>query len=104
MSQTVAEALVDVLERVGVKQVFGLIGDSLNPLGDAIRRSSIEWIGVRHEEGAALAASGQAKFTGRLAVCAGTTAQAAIILWQGYTRQAGTMRRYSHCQARCHAR
>jgi hypothetical protein len=40
MSQTVAEALVDVLERVGVKQVFGLIGDSLNPLGDAIRRRS----------------------------------------------------------------
>jgi pyruvate dehydrogenase (quinone) len=73
MSQSVAEALVDVLERVGVKQVFGLIGDSLNPLGDAIRRSSIEWIGVRHEEGAALAASGQAKYTGRLAVCAGTT-------------------------------
>src|SRR5580704_3916022 len=73
MSQTVAEALVDVLEQIGVKQVFGLIGDSLNPLGDAIRRSSIEWIGVRHEEGAALAASGQAKLTGRLAVCAGTT-------------------------------
>jgi pyruvate dehydrogenase (quinone) len=73
MTQTVAEALVDVLEQVGVKQVFGLIGDSLNPLGDAIRRSSIQWIGVRHEEGAALAASGQAKFTGRLAVCAGTT-------------------------------
>src|ERR1700742_212094 len=72
MSQTVAEALVDVLERVGVRQVFGLIGDSLNPLGDAIRRSSIEWIGVRHEEGAALAACGQAKLTGRLAVCAGT--------------------------------
>jgi pyruvate dehydrogenase (quinone) len=73
MSQTVAEALVDVLEQIGVKQVFGLIGDSLNPLGDAIRRSSTEWIGVRHEEGAALAASGQAKLTGRLAVCAGTT-------------------------------
>jgi pyruvate dehydrogenase (quinone) len=73
MSQSVADALVDVLEQVGVKQVFGLIGDSLNPLGDAIRRSKIDWIGVRHEEGAALAASGQAKFTGRLAVCAGTT-------------------------------
>ena len=73
MSESVAEALVDVLEQVGVKHVFGLIGDSLNPLGDAIRRSSIEWIGVRHEEGAALAASGQAKLTGRLAVCAGTT-------------------------------
>jgi thiamine pyrophosphate-dependent acetolactate synthase large subunit-like protein len=65
--------IVDVLEKVGVRQIFGLIGDSLNPLGDAVRRSRIEWIGVRHEEGAALAAAGQAKLTGRLAVCAGTT-------------------------------
>jgi thiamine pyrophosphate-dependent acetolactate synthase large subunit-like protein len=73
MSRTVAEALVDVLEEVGVKQIFGLIGDSLNPLGDAVRQSKIEWVGVRHEEGAALAAAGQAKLTGQLAVCAGTT-------------------------------
>jgi pyruvate dehydrogenase (quinone) len=73
MSQTVAEVLVDVLERIGVTQIFGLIGDSLNPLGDAVRKSRIEWIGVRHEEGAALAASGQAKLTGKLGVCAGTT-------------------------------
>src|SRR5246500_765376 len=73
MAQTVAEVLVDVLERIGVRQIFGLIGDSLNPLGDAVRRSKIEWIGVRHEEGAALAAAGQAKLTGRLGVCAGTT-------------------------------
>jgi pyruvate dehydrogenase (quinone) len=73
MAQTVAETLVGVLERIGVKQIFALIGDSLNPLADAVRNSSIEWIGVRHEEGAALAASGQAKLTGRLAVCAGTT-------------------------------
>jgi thiamine pyrophosphate-dependent acetolactate synthase large subunit-like protein len=69
----VADVLVDVLEQIGVRQIFGLIGDSLNPLGDAVRRSKIEWIGVRHEEGAALAASGQAKLTGRLGVCAGTT-------------------------------
>jgi pyruvate dehydrogenase (quinone) len=73
MSQTVADVLVGVLEEIGVKQIFGLIGDSLNPLADAVRRSDIEWIGVRHEEGAALAAAGQAKLTGRLAVCAGTT-------------------------------
>jgi pyruvate dehydrogenase (quinone) len=73
MAQTVAEMLVGVLERIGVKQIFALIGDSLNPLADAVRHSPIEWIGVRHEEGAALAASGQAKITGRLAVCAGTT-------------------------------
>ncbi len=73
LSQTVAEVLIGVLEQTGVKQIFGLIGDSLNPLADALRRSNIEWIGVRHEEGAALAAAGQAKLTGQLAVCAGTT-------------------------------
>jgi pyruvate dehydrogenase (quinone) len=73
MSQTVSEVLVGVLEQVGVKCMFGLIGDSLNPLADAVRRSKIEWIGVRHEEGAALAAAGQAKLTGQLGVCAGTT-------------------------------
>jgi pyruvate dehydrogenase (quinone) len=73
MAHMVADVLVRVLEQIGVRQIFGLIGDSLNPLGDAVRRSKIEWIGVRHEEGAALAAAGQAKLTGRLGVCAGTT-------------------------------
>ena len=73
MSGTVADVLIETLEQLGVRQIFGLIGDSLNPLADAVRRSSIEWVGVRHEEGAALAASGQAKLTGRLAVCCGTT-------------------------------
>jgi pyruvate dehydrogenase (quinone) len=73
MSETVAGTLVRVLEEVGVTHIFGLIGDSLNPITDAVRHSNIEWIGVRHEEGAALAAAGQAKLTGRLAVCCGTT-------------------------------
>jgi pyruvate dehydrogenase (quinone) len=73
MAKTVADTLVGVLEQIGVKQIFALIGDSLNPLADAVRRSHIEWIGVRHEEGAALAAAGQAKLTGQLTVCAGTT-------------------------------
>jgi thiamine pyrophosphate-dependent acetolactate synthase large subunit-like protein len=73
MSQTVSDQLVHVLEQIGVKHIFGLIGDSLNPLADSVRRSQIEWVGVRHEEGAALAAAGQAKLTGKLAVCAGTT-------------------------------
>ena len=53
MSQTVADILVGTLQQLGVKHIFGLIGDSLNPLADAIRRSDIEWVGVRHEEGAA---------------------------------------------------
>jgi pyruvate dehydrogenase (quinone) len=73
MAQTVAETLVGTLEQIGVRHIFGLIGDSLNPLADAVRRSSIEWVGVRHEEGGALAASGQGKLTGRLGVCCGTT-------------------------------
>jgi pyruvate dehydrogenase (quinone) len=73
MSQTVSGILVDALEKIGVKHIFGLISDSLNPIGDVVRQSNIEWIGVRHEEGGALAASGQAKLTGRLGVCCGST-------------------------------
>src|ERR1700677_741638 len=72
MAHTVADILVEALQKIGVRHIFGLIGDSLNPLADAVRRSDIEWIGVRHEEGAALAAAGQAKLTGRLGVCCGT--------------------------------
>lgn len=73
MSKTVADDLVHVLEQIGVQQIFGLVADSLNPLADSVRRSKIEWVGVRHEEGAALAAAGQAKLTGKLGVCAGST-------------------------------
>src|ERR1039457_1731680 len=74
VSSTVAELLVDSLAEIGVTQVFGIVGDALNAFTDAIRRQDrIEWIGVRHEEGAALAAAGQAKLTGRLSVCCGTT-------------------------------
>ena len=74
MGKNVAELLVETLAAVGVRQVFGIVGDALNPFTDAIRRQkTVEWIGVRHEEGAALAAAGQAKLTGRLGVCCGTT-------------------------------
>src|SRR5580704_15602869 len=83
MARIVADILVGVLEEIGVKHIFGLIGDSLNPLADAVRRSRIEWIGVRHEEGAALAASGQAKLTGKLAVCCGTTGPGSTHLVSG---------------------
>jgi pyruvate dehydrogenase (quinone) len=84
MSATVAEILVETLHQVGVRQIFGVVGDALNPFTDAIRRDGrIEWIGVRHEEGAALAAAGQAKLTGRLAVCCGTTGPGANHLVAG---------------------
>ena len=84
MSSTVAEILVETLYQVGVRQIFGVVGDALNPFTDAIRRDKrIEWIGVRHEEGAALAAAGQAKLTGKLAVCCGTTGPGANHLVAG---------------------
>src|SRR6202020_3367396 len=84
MSRTVGELLTATLVELGVRQVFGVVGDALNPFTDAIRREKrIEWIGVRHEEGAALAAAGQAKLTGRLGVCAGTTGPGATHLLAG---------------------
>jgi pyruvate dehydrogenase (quinone) len=84
MSQTVGELLAGTLAELGVSQVFGVVGDALNPFTDAIRRDErIKWLGVRHEEGAALAATGQAKLTGRLGVCAGTTGPGATHLLAG---------------------
>ncbi|MFI9051030.1 pyruvate dehydrogenase [Streptomyces sp. NPDC053427] len=71
--QTVAEQFVDILVRAGVQRLYGVVGDSLNPVVDAIRRNSaIDWIQVRHEEVAAFAAGAEAQLTGKLAACAGS--------------------------------
>ncbi|GAA0492778.1 pyruvate dehydrogenase [Streptomyces sp. NPDC046215] len=71
--QTVAEQFVDVLVRAGVRRLYGVVGDSLNPVVDAVRRTSgIDWVQVRHEEAAAFAAGAEAQLTGRLAACAGS--------------------------------
>src|SRR5476649_2779725 len=73
MFMTVAEQFVEVLVTAGVKRVYGIVGDSLNGLTDAIRRhGGIEWIHVRHEEVAAFAAGAEAHLTGSLTVCAGS--------------------------------
>jgi pyruvate dehydrogenase (quinone) len=70
---TLAEQLVEVLRQVGVERVYGVVGDSLNPIVDAIRRTEgIEWVHVHNEEAAAFAAAAEAQLTGRLAVCAGS--------------------------------
>jgi len=64
---------VETLAAAGVKRVYGIVGDSLNGLTDALRRQGkIEWIHVRHEEVAAFAAGAEAHVTGELAVCAGS--------------------------------
>jgi pyruvate dehydrogenase (quinone) len=73
MAKIVAEQFVEVLAAAGVKRIYGIVGDSLNGLTDAIRRhGKIEWIHVRHEEVAAFAAGAEAHLTGQLAVCAGS--------------------------------
>ena len=73
MAKIVAEQFVEILAAAGVKRIYGLVGDSLNGLTDAIRRQGkIEWIHVRHEEVAAFAAGAEAHLTGALAVCAGS--------------------------------
>lgn len=68
---TLADVLVETLRRSGVSRVYGLPGDSLNGLTDALRRApGVTWQHVRHEEAAAFAAAGEAAVTGRLSVCA----------------------------------
>src|SRR5262245_31667159 len=73
MARTVADQFVEILALGGVKRVYGIVGDSLNGITDAMRRQrKIEWIHVRHEEVAAFAAGAEAHLTGSLAVCAGS--------------------------------
>ena len=70
---TLAQQLATTLEQAGVKRIWGLTGDSLNGLTEALRTmDSIEWMHVRHEEVAAFAAGADAAVTGELAVCAGS--------------------------------
>jgi pyruvate dehydrogenase (quinone) len=71
--QNVADQFVDILARAGVKRLYGVVGDSLNPIVDAVRRNAaIDWVHVRHEETAAFAAGAEAQITGKLTACAGS--------------------------------
>ncbi|HXD92198.1 MAG TPA: thiamine pyrophosphate-dependent enzyme [Bacteroidia bacterium] len=80
----VCEALLNVLTDYGVKYIFGIPGDSINELIEAIRKQDkIKFIHVMHEEAGAFAASAQAKLTGELAVCVGTSGPGAIHLLNG---------------------
>ncbi len=81
---TVAELIVKAIADLGVKQVWGVVGDALNPVTDAIRREErLEWIGVRHEEAGAFAAGAQAHLSGTLGVCMGTVGPGSIHLLNG---------------------
>jgi pyruvate dehydrogenase (quinone) len=56
----VADIIVEALQHAGVQRCYGVVGDTLNHVTDAIRHSEIAWVHVRHEEAAALAAGGEA--------------------------------------------
>jgi pyruvate dehydrogenase (quinone) len=84
IARTVAESIVTALAEHGVTQVWGVVGDALNPVTDAIRTEErIEWVGVRHEEVAAFAVSAQAQLTGRIGVCMGTVGPGSVHLLNG---------------------
>jgi pyruvate dehydrogenase (quinone) len=73
MKTNIAELIVRTLVAAGVKRIYGVVGDSLNGLTEALRTQvALEWIGVRHEEVAAFAAGAEAHLTGSLVVCAGS--------------------------------
>ncbi|EXJ14799.1 thiamine pyrophosphate-dependent enzyme [Imhoffiella purpurea] len=72
MSTSVSETIVDTLLQAGARRCYGIVGDTINHFTDAVRRSELEWVHVRHEEAGGLAAGGESYMTGELAACAGT--------------------------------
>mgnify|MGYP002713993692 FL=1 len=83
MAKDFAHQIVETLEKNGVKRIYGIVGDSLNPVSDAVAESSIEWIHVRNEEAAAFAAGAESSVTGELAVCAASCGPGNTHLIQG---------------------
>ena len=110
MARTIADQLVAQLIDAGVDHIYGIVGDSLNPIVDAVRRSGgkrkggIDWIHVRHEETAAFMAAAEAQLTGQIAVCAGSCGPGNLHLINGSTtriaRVPGTGDRPPHPKCR----
>ncbi|TAM99205.1 MAG: ubiquinone-dependent pyruvate dehydrogenase [Chitinophagaceae bacterium] len=84
MAINVAEQLVNMLADAGIKRIYAVTGDSLNPVNDAIRRDKrIQWIHVRHEEAGAYAAGAEAQLTGNITCCAGSSGPGHVHLVNG---------------------
>jgi len=83
MAHLVADELISKLEEAGVERIYGIVGDSLNPVTDALRRSGkLKFIHVRNEESGAFAAGAEAQLTGKLTACAGVVGgQSALDQW-----------------------
>ena len=82
---TTADIMIETLISWGATHCFGVVGDGINSIIEALRKRQdrIKYIGVRHEEAAAFMASGFAKHTGQLGVCVGTTGPGAVHLLNG---------------------
>jgi thiamine pyrophosphate-dependent acetolactate synthase large subunit-like protein len=80
-----SDVLIDCLMAWGVDTIFGLPGDGINGVMEAIRkrRGSIRFVQVRHEESAALAACAHSKWTGRIGCCLATTGPGGVHLLNG---------------------
>jgi len=72
MSKRVADVIVETLQAAGVKNCYGIVGDTLNRIARAIDLSEIDWVHMRHEEAGAFAAGAEAQLTGNLTACAGS--------------------------------
>ncbi len=85
MAKTTADLLIERLVRWGVETIFGFPGDGVNGIFEALRthQDTIRFVQVRHEEAAAFAACGYAKYTGRLGVCLATSGPGGVHLLNG---------------------
>lgn len=84
MNDSIAMYFAKLLGKVGIKRIWGITGDSLNGLSDSLKKlGEIEWIGTRHEETAAFAAGADAKVSGKIAVCAGSSGPGNLHLING---------------------
>src|SRR5438094_6303645 len=85
MADTAADVLIDTIRDWGVEVIFGLPGDGINGIMEALRKrqDEVRFVQVRHEEAAAFMACAYAKYTGRLGVCVATSGPGAIHLLNG---------------------
>ena len=84
MPHRVADELIRRLAEAGVERIYGVVGDSLNPVTDALRlNNKVKWIHVRHEEAGAYAAGAEAQLTGKLAACGGSCGPGSLHLING---------------------
>jgi pyruvate dehydrogenase (quinone) len=85
MSKTAADQIAELMIDAGIERIYGVVGDSINPIVDAFRRSNgkLQWVHCRNEEAAAFAAGADALLTGQIAACAGSCGPGNTHLIQG---------------------